>query len=291
VAPLIGEYQLGASIAAAVAAVEPFKAALTMLAETNRLNVPIPELLQPTTAALVTFSQSSEPASDIDIGDVDFVSGGALTNGALHALLRVKGLRGRLRILEPESLDLSNLNRYMLARQSDVGLRKADVLARYGTSKLKIEPVATKLDAETIASVLPMAPTIVVGADSVPSRWLAQRQWPEHLAVGATADFLTMTSSHRYPGPCAGCIHPLDDDVNVTIPTVSFVSYFAGISLAARVLRHAASPRDPIEDQVWITWPLRLDLVDSILRYPLRPDARCPVRCPASSGPIHTAEC
>jgi hypothetical protein len=287
---LVGDYQLGASIAAAVAAVEPFKAALKTVAETNRLNVPIPELLQPTATASVTFSQSNEPVSDIDIGDVDFVSGGALTNGALHALLRVKGLRGRIRVLEPESLELSNLNRYVLGRKSDVGLRKADVLARYSTSNLTIEPVPTKLDVETISTLLPIAPAVVVGADSVPSRWLAQRQWPEHLAVGATADFLTMTSSHRYPGPCAGCVHPLDDDVNVTIPTVSFVSYLAGISLAARVLRHSASPRDPIEDQVWVTWPLRLDLADSILRYPLRPDARCPVRCPASSGPVQAAE-
>jgi hypothetical protein len=159
---LVGDYQLGASIAAAVAAVEPFKAALKTVAETNRLNVPIPELLQPTATASVTFSQSNEPVSDIDIGDVDFVSGGALTNGALHALLRVKGLRGRIRVLEPESLELSNLNRYVLGRKSDVGLRKADVLARYSTSNLTIEPVPTKLDVETISTLLPIAPAVDV---------------------------------------------------------------------------------------------------------------------------------
>jgi len=286
IAPVVGDYGLGAGAAAVAAAVEPFKCALRSVASDAGLSVPIPELLQETPWATIQLGEDIGPPTEPELGTVDFVSGGAITNAALHALLRIRNLRGQIRIIEPENVELSNLNRYVLCRGSDVGASKAAVLASFGSRGLAIEPVPTKLERSTLPSVSPLGDLVIVGADSVPARWLAQAQWPEHLIVGATAEFMTMTSSHGYPGPCAGCAHPLDDDVNVTIPTVSFVSYLAGLFVATRALRHAMKPGDLIEHLVSHLWPLRLDLAESTWWHPLQADSRCPVKCPASKNAL-----
>jgi hypothetical protein len=287
VSPLVGDYRLGAGVAAAVAAVEPFKLALRAVAASKDMRTPVQELLEPTTSAIVSIMSGDrivEP--EIDMGSVDFVSGGAITSAALHCLLRIRNLRGHLRVIEPEKVELSNLNRYALARRSDVDKYKANLLAAFGTSDLAIESIVARLDDQTVPLIRPLSKSVAVGSDSVPSRWLVQSLWPEHLVVGATAEFMTMTSSHRYPGPCAGCVHPVDDAVNVTIPSVSFVSYWAGLLVAARLLVHAADPENSTDSQVSLIWPLRLDLIDSILWHPLHGDPRCPVRCPASRATV-----
>lgn len=49
------------------------------------------------------------------------ISGGAITNAALYALLRMPAVTAAMRIIEPDMLDVPNLNRYALARQSMTG--------------------------------------------------------------------------------------------------------------------------------------------------------------------------
>ena len=42
---------------------------------------------------------------------MDLISGGAITNAALYALLRIPEITAAIRVIEPETLDLPNLNR------------------------------------------------------------------------------------------------------------------------------------------------------------------------------------
>ncbi len=66
---------------------------------------------------------------NVELGELDVISGGAITNALIYCLMRVPNLRSSMRIIEDDLLDTSNLNRYALARRSQVGTRKSDVLA------------------------------------------------------------------------------------------------------------------------------------------------------------------
>jgi molybdopterin/thiamine biosynthesis adenylyltransferase len=102
---------------------------------------------------------------------VDVVSGGAITQACLYALLRM-GARGDLRVFEPETLDGSNLNRYALSRRSDVPAAKTEVLAALSTDALRISGVPLRVDPNTIAALDPrLRPAVLVGVGHIPSRW------------------------------------------------------------------------------------------------------------------------
>ena len=58
-----------------------------------------------------------------EIGDVEVVSAGAITNATVFVLLR-SDLKGQLRIFDDDRFEVTNLNRYALLRRSDVGRPK-----------------------------------------------------------------------------------------------------------------------------------------------------------------------
>ncbi|MER8824501.1 E2 ligase fold family C protein [Mesorhizobium sp. M0991] len=72
-------------------------------------------------------SDASDPASfdlPIDLGETHLVGLGAIGHGSLWALARQSGLSGRLHVIDHEEIDLSNLQRYVLAGQAEVGMPK-----------------------------------------------------------------------------------------------------------------------------------------------------------------------
>ena len=172
------------------------------------------------------------------LGPLDCVSGGAIIHATLFTLLHLSDIAADIRVIEPELLDLTNMNRYFLGRRSERGMQKIEVLSAWGRPGLHINGIAEAFSTETRDLLLPFAPRVLVGTDDIPARWAVQREWPEWIGVSATSHFLTVTSSHISGQPCTGCLHPYDDPDTSPIPTVSFVSYWAGLLLAVRLLRH-----------------------------------------------------
>lgn len=80
------------------------------------------------------------------------------------------------------------------------------------------------------------ADQVVVGVDDIPSRWFVQRNAPGWIGVGATSHDYVLVSEHLPVHPCAGCAHPEDDPSDGTIPTIGFVSLWAGVVLTLRLL-------------------------------------------------------
>jgi hypothetical protein len=201
----------------------------------------------------------------VQLGDVDVVSGGAITQAALYALLRIDGVSGKLRIIEPETADLSNLNRYALTRRADVDTLKADTLPNFSTQHLRVAGHALRLEPATLAQLQPLATRVLVGVDHIPSRWLTQREAAEsQIVVGASSHDYVLVSTHEPGTPCAGCVHPRDESTIDAIPTISFVSFWAGLLSALELARTAAAtptdaaPMSPMASAVHV-WPLGLD--------------------------------
>jgi hypothetical protein len=279
------DFPIGALAAATSAAAEPFKGALVDLLARSGTDKRHAELL-PADFTRIILGSDDLLKSPLPLGDLDVVSGGAIASSFLHALLRVSGVSGRVRVFEPETLDLSNLNRYPLARRSQVGMLKIHALADWQRPDLTIAGSALRFDQTSLGDVAPLASRIVIGTDDIPSRWFAQLQQPEWLGVGATTHSHVVVSEHSVDEPCVGCLHPEDDDVDAPIPTISFVSYWAGLVLVARLARLLAGDRLTGPHQTLEIAALRVDSPRGIWWHPVHRSRRCPARCamPFRSG-------
>ena len=278
-----GDWPVGALVAAGIAAPEPYKHALRALGA--RLPNPVGvRYLQPVVRARLSLAPTGTPTPRLRLGAVDAVSGGAITHAAFFAVLRLPGVRGRLRVIEPDRAELSNTNRYMLLRRSDRGRPKTRILESFSLPGLPIEGLDLKYEPGTRDRIRPLAPRVLVGVDDIAARWTVQRDWPVWLGVGATSHYMAMVSEHARGAACAGCAHPRDDEGVGLIPTVGFVSYWAGLLLAARLIcRVIGDPVAHAERQA-LCWPLRWDQPHALYPQPLPRRSDCPGGCAAWYG-------
>jgi len=270
-----GDFPIGALAAATIAAAEPFKLAMRSLLGARYRDF---DELMPVRACTVALGPENLDPAAFDVGRIDCVSGGAIVQAFAHALFRVPGVTGDLRVIEPERLDMTNLNRYALTRLSDLGALKWQIISASAPPRINVTGAERRLD-EASSSLLRSSRTVVVGTDNVVSRWIAQSVHPEWLAVGATAKFLAVCSEHAPGLACARCMHPIDDDVEATIPTISFVSYWGGLMLAARVLQRAAGQACGAGDQSLTLGALHLDGRYAQWQHPVVFQPACPLAC------------
>jgi hypothetical protein len=190
-----------------------------------------------------------------ELGAIDCVSGGAITNAVLYCLSRIPAVRASGRIIEPETADWSNLNRYMMLLRSAAEGQKAHHLAAMLGPGLQFEPVPYRFEPARLPSIAPLAPTVIVGVDHIPTRWAVQAAMPEWLVVGATTHWSAMASFHSAGLGCARCLHNRDDqEGRPIIPTTACVSFWAGLLASAYLVRRAAGePISPNEQQIYLT--------------------------------------
>lgn len=274
------EWPIGGMVSAVLAANEAFKFAMRRLPLRQKSDEIFFKLA---TACAWDFDALSLPANgSIDLGSVDFISAGAITQAVLYVLARLPGVKMQGRVLDDDSTALSNLNRNMLTMLEDVDVPKVDVIVSRCRGHFPLDPVAQRFEPSR-GTKIQLAPRVIVGVDDIPSRWAVQREAPGWVGVGGTSHFSISSSSHGSGEPCSGCLHPLDDpDQRNPIPTVSFVSFWAGLSTAVRLIREALGSTYPAEQQhLWLT-PLRLDQRHAAIWSPVPPLRNCPVPCAAS---------
>jgi molybdopterin/thiamine biosynthesis adenylyltransferase len=272
-----GTLPFGGLLAAAAIGAESLRGALNGLAAATG-SPPLGEhrLERP---PQVTLRLPPLPAGALDLGAVDVISAGAITNAALFALLRWPGLRGRLRVVDDDIAAESNLNRYALLRRKHLGRAKVDLLHSYSTAELEIVPIERRLTEATLDDLAPLSPRILVGVDDIPSRWLVARHAPGWVCVAGTTHFTVLVSEHEPGGPCAGCLHPRDDPGDGDIPTASFVSQLAGTLQAYRLLANSyrVPPARPV-----LAAAFNLGAPRALISIGMPPRADCPVGCAAS---------
>lgn len=214
-----------------------------------------------------------------DLGTIDAISGGAIIQAALFTLTRMPVVRGQIRVIEPEVADASNLNRYALLLGSGLGLPKADSLATMDLGGLTITPVIGRFDQSSPQVLGGLADAVLVGVDHIPTRWAVQRAHPRWLGVGATSHYAAMSSDHVRGLPCARCLHPTDAPDIGPIPTIAFVSHWAGLLLAWRFVRQRLGMPTSVAAQYDYFTPLRADLPAAFWRSPVAARPDCPNRC------------
>ncbi|MGA0594266.1 E2 ligase fold family C protein [Enterovirga sp. CN4-39] len=147
---------------------------------------------------------------DIDLGLLRLVGLGAIGNGSLWALSRVHGLRGAVDLVDPEIVELSNLQRYAMCDQADLGKHKADhAAALVRRPELDARPFAmtwreyvSRLDDRRMERV-------AVALDTVRDRLEVQASLPKRLLNAWTQSGDLGVSRHDFLGPdaCLCCLY------------------------------------------------------------------------------------
>lgn len=210
------------------------------------------------------------------LGAFDLISGGAVANAAIYTLLRLPAVAGSARVIDYDDGALSNLNRNMMLRRSRLGRAKVEDLATY-SDELILEPVVGRYG-EAALENLTLRENVLMGVDDIPSRWRAQGAWPTWLGVGATDAFNVQVSYHARGLACAGCLHPTNNPIVGPIPTVAFISFWAGLILAVSFLRRVAGDTGSMAQQIYFS-PLRPGFWWAT---GISPNPSCPVRCELS---------
>jgi hypothetical protein len=217
----------------------------------------------------------------MNFGDITVISAGAISQAVLFTLYRLPNVRARFHVVDSNVTELSNLNRNVLSTVDDVDSPKVEVVRKRAPVGVDVNAIPHRFPSIECGT-LPLQ-KVVVGVDDIPSRWATQRLKPGWLGVAGTTHFQVSCSSHRDGEPCAGCLHPRDDVTAGPIPTVSFVSFWAGRSLAARLVREAAGrPYAKPQQHLWLS-PLRMDAGGPIW-WPVAARRDCPAGCEASSN-------
>ncbi len=265
------KWPIGAMTAAALGAAEVYKAVVRRIGPLKNQSY----LFETAREAKWDWGGECKTSLHLDCGIVDIVSVGAIGQAVLYALARVPGLKIFPRIFDDDVVDGTTLNRGMLTRFSDIGESKMDVVAR----QIESHAVAVRLDKDSLLQYAPMHPSIVVGVDDIPSRWEVQKFAAGWLGVAGTSHYGTITSSHERGQPCAGCLHWREDQEIRVLPTVSFVSFWAGLASAVRFLRHKLGQPYPRDKQsLWLV-PLRMDGPNAGWWSPVAARKDCPVGC------------
>lgn len=268
----------GALAAAGLAAGEAYKVAMRRLRD-RAAPGPFDDFFRATEYAHVALAPPGTPPPTVDIARFDMVSGGAITHAALYALARIAGVRGKGRVIEADTNDITNINRYALLRRKALGLWKADHLASLDFGGLEIESVPLRYEAAQRNKIGPLAPVILVGVDNVESRWAVQDEHPRWLGIGATEDYLAFLSVHEPYLPCARCVHEGGPTAEGDVPTVAFVSHWAGLALAAAFAREMSGRGLQANEQLSHFECLQLGSPAGIWKMRGTPRKNCPHGC------------
>lgn len=158
-----------------------------------------------------TVANPVNPALDgADLGEAHLVGVGAIGNGAVWSLARVPGLRGILHLIDPETVDTTNVQRYALTALTDVGSPKVTLAhdAMNGTD-LEVRPHQTSW-AEYLAQRGDWRLERVMAAlDSARDRCAVQSSLPRWVANAwtQTGDFGVSLHPAFDDGACLMCLY------------------------------------------------------------------------------------
>ncbi len=166
---------------------------------------------------------SSLGLSNHDFGKVVFAGVGAIANPAIWAIARHSGLEGEIWMVDPERIDLGNLERYVLSIDKDADEENdpADYptkialgIRELAQSSIKIHFEEKQLEdfADQMGEDFPFD-TVCISVDDIEPRRVAQSLLPKLIVNGGTGEGNAGTSWHSFDGlsPCLCCVyHPGD---------------------------------------------------------------------------------
>ena len=146
-----------------------------------------------------------------NVGSLVLAGAGAIGNAAAWALSRTR-VEGSIEIVDHESVDLSNLQRYVLAERDDEKRPKAPLVAGGFNGKLSASAHECTL-AEFLQKKGHKVDNLLLALDSAKDRCAAQASLPRRVANAWTQPDDLGVSSHDFlEGACVNCLYLPDGD-------------------------------------------------------------------------------
>lgn len=149
-------------------------------------------------------------AATFDLGEAHLVGLGAIGNGVVWALQRTAGLGGKLDLIDHEPIELSNLQRYVLALQCHLGVAKAE-LAEGCLAQSAITAKGFPHNWQTYLAERGdwRLERVAVALDSAADRILVQGSLPKRILNSWTQAGDLGVSRHSFDGPgaCLACLY------------------------------------------------------------------------------------
>lgn len=173
----------------------------------------VPELpFEDINVSLLDFSRDAgarDALSVAAVGPVGLIGVGAVANAAVWTLSKLNRLEGVVTLVDSELIDLSNLQRYILAFDRDENAIKV-ALASAALERTGVTVVPLQLALEHAAD-RGVPETLVVSVDNVEARRVVQALLPR-LAINGWTSVSGLGASWHYfgnAGPCLACgYHP-----------------------------------------------------------------------------------
>lgn len=141
-----------------------------------------------------------------DVGDLVLAGAGAIGNAAAWALSRTE-VRGSIQIVDHESVDLGNLQRYVLAERDDEERAKASLVAGNFGGELRATAYEGRL-AEYLVKKRHRVDHLLLALDSARDRRAGQASLPRRIVNAWTRPGGLGVSTHDFlAGACVGCLY------------------------------------------------------------------------------------
>lgn len=152
-----------------------------------------------------SFRTPNTPLADL-LGEIVLVGAGAIGNAAAWAFSRLQ-VEGVVHIVDHQTIDLGNLQRYVLAERDDEGKSKVDVLARYFDGRVRAKSHPLKFE-DFVSSEGYSWARVILALDSSRDRRAAQASLPQWIANAWTQPGDLGVSSHDFlNGACVACLY------------------------------------------------------------------------------------
>lgn len=210
----------------------------------------------------------------ITLTETALVGLGAIGNGVVWALSKIPLLEGTLHLIDPEEIELSNLQRYVLAGQEHLGIHKTDLaMTKFATSGLTLVPHqgdwASFLNNRNSWKM----DIAIVAVDSAEHRINIQASLPRVIINGWTqSDDLGISRHFDFEGDaCLACLYPPAPGIK---PASVLISESLGLPHEEFDIRQMVYNND-IVDEGWIK---KIAEAKSFPEELLRPYVNAPIR-------------
>jgi molybdopterin/thiamine biosynthesis adenylyltransferase len=144
----------------------------------------------------------------MDIGRLCLVGAGAVGGGLVYALGYLSDSRGEITVIDFDRIDRSNLNRYLIATETNVGQAKPDVVAKFlSNTGIHVIPESTTYNQYSAIHPNSSFDTVVSTVDNNEARLQIQSDLPRLILHGATHENTFVISRLGFlEGACLACL-------------------------------------------------------------------------------------
>jgi len=192
------------------------------------------------------------------IGSTRLLIAGAGGLGSTAALFAAMAGFGTIRIIDPDCIDETNLNRQVLYREADIGRPKADTAAKAlhaMNSLIDVEPVTAAIGTPMARDLIRGIDVVIDGLDNYPARFLlADTAWKCGVPFihGAVEGFYGQVCSILpKKSPCLRCIVPNPPPVRET-PLIGVTTGIIGCVQVTEAIKLATGAGIPVSDCLWL---------------------------------------